>query len=244
MKTLSLKFVLILTLLLAITSKECGNNDIEGCDICGTGINANKCSKCSSKYFSVFDGEKCIKCDDSILAMAGCGGNCKLLNKTERNVQCDENSCKEGFYEIFPGTCATCSFLSSDCTKCSYSKEEGSDEKIFKCLECKNYYYPSSDGYCYYGQLQYCEKYLNETHCLECYDNYALYPNGTCLYYEYECEKPIYSEEKNKVICSKYKDGYYLNPDGMSGNYIYSCLNAIYSQEKQSGICLQCKDGY
>ena len=239
-----LKYIFLFILILTIHSKECGDIDIEGCDICGTGANANKCSKCSNKYFSVFEGEKCLKCDDSLLAMAGCGGNCELLDKSERNVHCEENSCKDGYYEIVPGTCAVCSFLSDYCTKCSFLKEEGNDEKVFKCLECEDKYYPLPNGNCKYCELSGCLKCLNETHCETCRNSYALFPNGTCIYYDYNCKKPIFSKEKNKIICSECDDGYPLYPNGTCGNRIYSCLNSIYSEEKDIVICEKCEEGY
>ena len=105
--------------------------------------------------------------------MAGCDGNCQMI-KSEKNVLCQENSCKEGYYEISPGTCAICSFLFDGCGKCSYINE------IFNCLECQNekYYISKSDNKCKYCYLNGCKKCLNENFCEECEQGYALYPNG------------------------------------------------------------------
>ena len=143
--------------------------------------------------------------------MSGCDGNCEMV-KSEKKVKCEEKKCKEGFYEIYPGTCAICSFLSSNCIKCSYEKDDDSNENEFKCLECGNHYYPAIDGtICEYCDLRHCTKCLNNTFCLECYQGYSLYPNGTCSNYIYGCKNAIYSRETNKEICLECNDGYALN---------------------------------
>ena len=269
-----IKCLILLSVLYSAISLKCGENEIEGCNRCGTGENSTKCSLCEDKYFLVLDGEKCIRCDDKLLAMAGCAGNCQMI-KSEKNVLCQENSCKDGYYEIYPGTCAVCSFLFFGCSKCSYTND------IFNCLECEsNYYYVSTlDNQCKYCGLSGCKKCLNENFCGECKEGYALFPNGECKYYDYNCKKIKYSEEKgvgiclecndgyalypngtciytpnckissfsereNRPICLECNKGYALYPNGTCKDYEYYCKNNIYSEQEKKGICLKCNEGY
>ena len=236
------KYVLLFSSFLIVVSLKCGENEIEGCSLCDSGINSSKCKTCSEKYFLALEGEKCIKCDDSLFGMSGCDGNCEIV-KSEKNVKCEEKKCKEGFYEIYPGTCAICSFLSSNCIKCSYEKDDDSNEKEFKCLECGNYYYPAIDGtICEYCDLRHCTKCLNNTFCLECYQGYSLYPNGTCSNYISGCNNAIYSRETNKETCLECNDGYALYPNGTCSYYGKNCKKAKFSQEQGMIICLECED--
>ena len=237
-----IKYVLLFSSFLIVVSLKCGENEIEGCSLCDSGKNSSKCKTCSEKYFSALEGEKCIKCDDSLFGMSGCDGNCEIV-KSEKNVKCEEKKCKEGFYEIYPGTCAICSFLSSNCIKCSYEKDDDSNEKEFKCLECGNYYYPAIDGtICEYCDLRHCTKCLNNTFCLECYQGYSLYPNGTCSNYISGCKNAIYSRETNKETCLECNDGYALYPNGTCSYYGKNCKKAKFSQEQGMIICLECED--
>lgn len=269
-----IKCLILLSMLYSAISLKCGENEIEGCNRCGTGENSTKCSLCEDKYFLVLDGEKCIRCDDKLLAMAGCDGNCQMI-KSEKNVLCQENSCKDGYYEIYPGTCAVCSFLFFGCSKCSYTND------IFNCLKCESkYYYVSTlDNQCKYCGLSGCKKCLNENFCGECKEGYALFPNGECKYYDYNCKKIKYSEEKeggiclecndgyalypngtciytsnckissfseneNRPICLECNKGYALYPNGTCKDYEYNCINNIYSEQEKKGICIKCNEGY
>ena len=235
------KFVIFFVSFLVVNSLNCGENEIEGCNICDSGINSSKCKKCEEKNFLALEGEICIKCDDSLLGMSGCDGNCEIV-KSEKNVKCEEDKCKEGFYEINPGTCAICSFLFPHCKKCSYEKNYESDENKFKCLECEDKYYLALDNKaCNYCRLSFCNKCLNNTFCLECSGGYALYPNGTCSGYISFCKNAIYSEEKNKEICIECSEGYALYPNGTCSYYGKNCKKAKFSQEKGIVICSECE---
>ena len=238
--------ILVLTLIIfyTVNSLKCGENEIEGCSKCGSGVNSTKCSLCEDKYFLVLDGEKCIRCDDDLLAMAGCEGNCQMI-KSEKNVLCEENSCKEGYYEIYPGTCAKCSFLFDGCAKCTYTNYNENDEKIFDCLECqyKNYYISNIDNMCQRCYLDNCNTCLNSTFCKECRKGYALYPNGKCSGYISSCKKNIYSQEKEKGICLECDEDYTLYPNG-SCIYNNICKKATFSEEKNMPICSECQEFY
>ena len=247
-KNLKRYLVFLFSFLHIAYSLKCGEREIESCFECDS-QDTSRCKKCESKYFLVLEGEKCIKCDDPLLGMKGCDGNCELV-KSEKNVKCEENKCKKGYYELYPGTCAVCSFLFPECNKCSFEYNDNdneSEEKEFKCLDCSNGYYLSSDGYeCKYCSLDYCAKCLNETFCEECEAKYVLYPDGKCKYYDYKCRKAIYSTEKNIPICLECSSGYVLYPNGSCIYYGYNrvCKNAIYSEEEGNIICLECESYY
>ena len=236
------QMIILLLAFYFVLSLKCGENEIEGCSECDSGINSSKCKTCENKYFLVLEGERCVKCDDPLLAMKGCGGNCEMI-KSERNVKCEENKCKEGFYEISPGICSVCSFLYSSCNKCSFLKPDGKEEKEFKCLECENNYYLSTtDNTCKYCYLYDCHKCLNETFCQECNAYSTLFPNGTCIYNINNCKTMIYSNEKGKEICSECRNGYALYPNGTCVYHSSNCKKAIYSEEKGMSICSECND--
>ena len=238
MKNKAIKCLILILVLYIVSSLECGKNEIEGCSKCGSGENSTKCSLCEDKYFLVLDGEKCIRCDDEFLGMKGCNGNCEMI-KSEKNVKCQENSCKEGYYEIYPGTCAECSFLFDGCSKCSYIND------TFNCLECQNenYYISNLHNQCKYCYLSGCKKCLNETFCEECEQGYALYPNGECIYYNSGCKKTVFSKEKESGICLECKDDYTFYPNGTC---IYSdnCKISTFSEIENRPICKECKNGY
>ena len=59
------------------------------------------CIECKSKYFLFFNNLLCLACDDKIYGQVGCGGNCDSSNYiVTRNVFCEENGCKEGYYNL------------------------------------------------------------------------------------------------------------------------------------------------
>ena len=243
LKKTFLKYCSIFPLLIHIVySLKCGENYIEGCQECDLGINSSQCKTCSNKYFLTLDGTKCIKCDHIYLGMAGCDGNC-MMTQPENKIKCEENKCKEGFYEIQPGICETCSSAFKGCEKCSYLTVN--NKKEFNCLECNNNFYPSSRyNKCKECYLQNCKRCLNFTFCKECDENYVSYPDGTCYYYDYNCKKALYSEEKRRPICLECKSSYVLYPNGTCFGFNSNCNKEIYSEEKGKAICLECKSSY
>lgn len=226
------QFFILLIIFYANYSLTCGENEIEGCEQCGTDNDSNKCISCKDKYLLILDGANCLKCDDEFLGSKGCSGNCEL-NKSGRLVKCQENSCKEGFYEISPGYCAACSFLSEHCTKCSYLDENQSGEKVFKCLDCEDFYH-LSDGLCL-NNYNNCKKQLNESFCLECEEGFFLSKNGYCMGLGSHCIRGEYILSKDKVECLECEEQYFL--DG----YCKYCNENIPKYESNLRNCAKCK---
>ena len=249
-----MKLILLNNLLLLIeicsyvNSLKCGENEIEGCIKCSSDYNSNKCELCKDKYTLVLDGANCLKCDDELFGLKGCSGNCEL-NKSDRLVKCQENSCKEGFYEIYPGYCAICSFLSNHCIKCSYLNDTQTEEKIFKCLECEDYYY-ISNGECVFS-FNGCKKPLDSKTCLECDENYILTDKGKCISFEENCIKAEYDNKNENIKCIECKEQYFLDGYCKFCNQKYENYNSdlkkcVKCSKKYSNklICEKAMDGY
>ena len=113
-----LSYIIILILLISVFGLQCGEQNIPLCTKCKT--DSEGCAKCEDKYFPFFNDLMCKKCDDATYGNIGCGGTCDGSNYIEkRNIICEENGCKEGFYDI-NGICFKCSYGSPNCSKCSY----------------------------------------------------------------------------------------------------------------------------
>ena len=251
MQKILFKIFIFIFIIFAINSLDCDGNDLEGCIQCGTGLDSDKCSICENKYFKAFNGEKCIKCNDPNYGMEGCTGSCTLI-ESAKNVKCQENSCKSGFYEITPGYCSKCSLIVSHCKDCSYLDESGNGQKTFKCLDCDDHYYFDENGLCQYCYLQNCKKCKNEDFCLECKEGYTAYPDGKCYQNIENCKIGAYSNEKNMPICSECNILYFVNSTTQLCQYCtnpipnvntkYSCLDC--HEEDGIPICDRTYDGF
>ena len=179
---------LFFKLLFYINSLKCKNRTIEHCNKCASGINGDTCAQCEDTYFPLYANLNCIKCDDEIEGQKECGGKCDSSKySTIYTVLCEENGCKEGYYNI-DGICFECSIGSEHCTNCTYIAPLGSQKKKFKCLLCEGGLYGiyriwESDGKCHT-----CDGLI--PNCIQCH-----YENGT-----------------NKAICDKCVDDYYVDP--------------------------------
>ena len=210
LNTIILPYLILLLLLIESYALKCQENTIENCIECGTGENSDKCSVCQEKYFLALDGEVCIKCDDAYYGMVGCSGTCTLI-KENANVKCQENSCKEGYYELTSGYCAICSLTDGNCIECEYLK----DKNEFMCKKCNDYYYPNEDGICEKCKAEKCKKCSNKDFCIECDKGYTAYPDGICYSNIENCEIGVYSTEKNSPICTKCNMDYYVDTEGL-----------------------------
>ena len=174
-------------ILCASHALKCGKEKIENCTKCGTGDSVNSCGQCNDKYFPVINNLYCLPCGDPIFGQIGCEGNCNSSNiLNDRLVMCNENDCKEGYYNL-NGICFKCSEGLDSCKKCStILKSNG--EKEYRCDECLNNEYIINDyGQCIHCSLDHCKKchYTNVTgiymqECDECDSGYFVNRNKTC----------------------------------------------------------------
>ena len=215
-----------------ILSRTCGKNEIEFCQQCGTGENVNKCSLCENNYFLFFGGEICIKCDDKVFGMEGCGGNCEY-NEATKTLECQENSCKTNYYESSTGKCESCNSYDNSCKKCSYN------EDTFTCLECEDYYYLYTGGICRKCSVNLeCKKCTSEYYCDECKDGYALSSEKKCYFSTSNCIEAIYSEENKKAECTKCEEGYFLDKED---NKCYKCDEYQEKYDIEMEGCQKCR---
>ena len=127
LKFISLYILFIIKFLLT-NQKLCGRNEIPNCNVCD--LTNEICSKCIDGYFPLFAGLECIRCNDEEYGQSACQGKCDIENG---KVLCDK--CIERYYSV-DGICFTCLSGSENCDKCSYEAPPGSNQKIYKCLEC------------------------------------------------------------------------------------------------------------
>ena len=257
-----LAFCLLNLILCRVDAMKCGDEVIENCVKCGTGDKANTCIECNDKHFLFFNNLFCLPCDDPLYGQVGCGGNCDATDYLEtRNVFCEKDGCKEGFYYL-NGICTNCTFGSPDCKKCSYTLNENNEEE-FKCLECLSdeYYLDPNDGICHgYGCYSHCRKCkhynINGNHlmpCEECENGFYLDPNDNQF-----CIKCKGTKEINNGfcrICSEDENDLESGPCWCNNYYTLknhsncikcpdNCPYCQYDQKTNNVECLICDPGY
>jgi hypothetical protein len=105
---------------------------------------------CPSTYFTP-NGTNCYKCDNDIVGMPGCNGDCNFSVKRNNTIIC-KGECKEGYIESSEGVCESCDTINPGCYKCHV--ENNSDysiipsSKIFQCDNCLEGYIKDEDGTC------------------------------------------------------------------------------------------------
>ena len=236
---------------------KCGENEISNCIECGIGENASTCISCEDKHFLFFHNLLCLPCDDPLYGQVACGGNCDSTNyETTRNVLCEKNGCKEGFYNL-NGICFNCSVSSTGCKKCVYN-EEG-----FKCLECSDKYKLDSDGLCrscWYYSHNYCNKCAFNfsldnapNYCEEC--NLGYYLDIDDNRYCKKCKEQIEIDNGYCRICSDFEDDYEPGPCWCNKYYTQkshsncvqcpdNCPYCEYNHQTNKAECLDCDSGY
>ena len=252
--------LLLLLSLLIFESIElqCGVENIEHCQKCGTGTEANSCETCDDKYFPFLDNVLCLPCDDSRFGDIGCGGQCNKNITYSSGTYYDykfscENGCKEGYFNL-GGKCESCR---NGCGKCTYEPPYEMSkvyERYIKCQECtSNQYKLTNQGKCEECHALHCNKchYESEnTICDECSSGYYLKDNA-CIQYNWI----LLSEGKICEACSDDKTKY--NPDsckcithyteGDSNNCIKcpeNCFNCGYNSQSKKTKCFNCDEGF
>ena len=105
-----LKTLLLLILVISFIPKtlnlQCGDENIEHCEECGSGEDLNKCAKCEDNYFLFLFNYLCLPCDHMTYGDSGCEGKCKIDDSGD--FVCDEFGCKDGFYSLDKISCMNC----------------------------------------------------------------------------------------------------------------------------------------
>ena len=222
MKKLLIFHIFSIYLFCKIKSRKCNIREIQHCKKCGTGDLSDSCAECEDKYFPLYSNISCIKCNDEEFGQVGCIGKCDGSNYiNSRNVLCEENGCKEGYYNV-DGFCFNCTNGSEHCIKCSYIAPYQSNIKRFQCNECEGglygiYRVSDIDGTCTTCKIQ---------NCIECH-----YINGS-----------------NDSVCDVCKKGYYVNSTGgcseckyinnIANGVCYHCpVKGVLNSDKQNCSC-------
>lgn len=171
-------YIYIMFFLFKCFSLKCGEEEIENCLECNTKDKINTCIRCENKYYLSYNKFFCIRCDDPLNGQKGCGGGCFFENY---KVICNENECKEGFYNL-NGVCRNCSNDLSGCKTCIYLNHNNqNDIKELNCTKCLNNTYELKNGKCIPCSMDYCKKchYDNSGSkiCDECLTNFYLSEN-------------------------------------------------------------------
>ena len=254
-------FIAIFTsniLLPLINSLQCGEEVIEHCIQCGIEENSDSCVQCEENHFLFFNNLLCLPCDHPIYGNIGCGGNCDGSKYKEiGNILCDENNCKEGYYNI-EGFCFQCSNGSDYCDKCTYLPSiENNNEKEYKCQKCiNNEYQISDDGRCHHCFIKNCIKChyplsSNNPICDKCSYNYYINSNGDCSY----CHLNVKIPNGYCKVCSDNLSNYESGECYCDYSYtlkgISSCIPCPkncgyckYLQYNDNTECYRCKKGY
>ena len=192
------KFIPLITLFiincLLTNQKLCGENEIPHCYDCDS--ENSICTKCEDKYYVLFGGLECVRCDDNKYGQPACIGNCDGSRFSEIKKLLCIDRCVEGYYNI-EGLCILCSDGSPNCVKCSYEISTDEDKMIYTCLECVDgldgeYRISTVDGKCRKCnqkpsclECQFVKGTLNDYICTKCPDNYYL-SNGRCHLCSYQ----------------------------------------------------------
>ena len=190
---------------------------------------------CPSNYFTP-NGTFCYRCDNDIVGMPGCKGDCNFSLKREHEIIC-QSGCKEGYIETSKGVCEACDQANKGCYQCHYENNsdyrKNNSKRIFQCDNCLEGYFKDDEGLCekcsnVVDRCESCENNGTDYICTGCSKNYVLNDFGYC-------EKCVESRTilNNKCIsCDDTTEG------GVDG--------CIYCQTNGEGKfeCKQCSENY
>ena len=198
---------------------------------------------CEKNYLFTPDGDFCYKCDNNLVGMPGCKGECNFSLKRNNPLKC-EGGCKTGYIESSEGICSPCGAISKGCHECHYDNDYPSEYKGIKrlrrfvCDYCEEGYIQSPSGECLDCNdlgLDHCTKCevdikdSNNYICIQCLENYFANEEGHCETCNAEHFK---GNTKNKCIeCGNILEG-----------GIDNCLYCETDEEK--AVCNECLPGY
>ena len=194
---------------------------------------------CPNNYFSP-NGTLCYKCDNDIVGMPGCKGDCNFSLERYNKIIC-KGECKEGYIESSEGICESCDSINPGCYKCHVENNTNylrrMSSKIFQCDNCREGYIKIEDGTCKkcselgLGDCEKCEKdeKSKSYKCTKCAEYSVLEDWG-------ECNRCIMIGAiiNNKCI--------YCNEISEGG--IKNCLYCESNEEGNGVACKQCEEDY
>ena len=252
-------FLILCSLFIFSFGLKCGEEEIENCEICGTGDNLNSCTKCIDKHFLFFNNLYCLPCNHKIYGQIGCKGNCdSSYFKETRFVFCNQNDCEDGYYNL-NGICFKCSDGSPGCKTCSVEESIVNDEKNYNyvCTECINNEYKLNEEFktCDPCKMEYCEKcHFNENgnkECDKCEYGFYLRSDKTCQ----KCNKVSIPNGYCRV-CSNdltnYNSGYCwcenlfytIKEHSTCEACPENCPYCEYNEKNGKTECKSCSEGY
>ena len=249
-----LHIILIISLLQNIYSLQCGDEQIDNCEICSkVPSEIGTCAKCKDNYFQFLHNYMCLPCDHKTFGNPGCQGNCKRVNN---NFECDEFGCKNGFYSLNTFHCTNCLIGSPNCVDCSYLPPfNTSDQRIFKCNGCIDSHYKIfDDGRCHRCYKPFCSEchfyegttisvcdkcnydyYLSGGNCKRC-PHYSIY-GGYCR----KCTDNI--EDYDNIFCYCNSSYYQISPRKCE-HCPLGCNTCTYDNILKKPRCITCSSGY
>ena len=197
--------------------------------------------ECPSSYFSP-NGTYCYKCDNDIVGMPGCKGDCNFSFERYNEIVC-KGECKEGYIESSEGICESCDSINPGCYKCHVENNSNyiiiKSSKIFQCDNCLEGYIKIEDGTCKkcsdidlgLGDCEKCELDENSKNykCTKCAEYSVLDDSGEC----HRCIMTGAIINNKCILCDETSEG--------------GIKNCSYCQSNEEGngvACKQCEEEY
>jgi len=198
-----------------------------------------KNGSCPRSYFSP-NGIYCYKCDNDIVGMPGCKGDCDFSLKRYNDIIC-KGECKEGYLESSKGICEFCGSINRGCYKCHYENNSNylfsKKTRKFQCDYCLEGYIKTLDGTCKkcsdigLGNCKKCEIDENSKNykCIICSEYSFMDDSGYCR----RCTVTGAIINNKCIHCSSTNEG------GIKG-----CSYCQSNEEGNGIICKQCEKEY
>ena len=252
-------FFLVISFFTKALNLQCGDENIDHCEECGTGEAVNTCAKCEDNYFLFLFNYMCLPCDHMTYGDSGCEGKCRIDDSI--GFVCDEFGCKDGYYSLNKIDCMNCNALGHEfCSKCSNLPPSGkspsdTDERIFECQKCiSNEYAVYSDGRCHHCYNPHCSRChfqegTTKSICDSCDYNYYL-RNGDCISCHHYSISGGYcrqctdnSNDLDNIYC--YCDnGYIKSSEHSCEKCPYACKYCTYDQSLRRTKCIECYSNF
>ncbi len=125
--------IILNSLLIKGDTRQCGEESINNCQVCGKYETYDSCGTCEANHFPLMENLLCMACNDPIYGQVGCKGDCDGKDySTTSFAFCD--NCLDGYYSL-NGICTQCNEGSPAAKNVLINLKE---MKILKNLDVKN----------------------------------------------------------------------------------------------------------